>query len=71
MLEFFLLLWGLPAAVGMSLTYRESYFAGDGYFSRRLLPGFVACLFWPLSLPVAALLAWRRSGQAVVGRADL
>lgn len=62
--------WLLPAAVSFALTYLEGVSAGEGRWTLWRVAGLLACLLWPLTLPVfvAFALLHARSARAKARR---
>jgi hypothetical protein len=59
-----ILLWvyGLGAALFMTMTFLEGWADHDGWSLRRIA-GFASCLFWPLLVVVFTLHARRAAAQ--------
>ena len=56
----FFIIWAIPAAISLCLTFRESYFAEEKVLI-WWIAGFVLCLLWPMTLlVVCAALSYQR-----------
>lgn len=59
MTVWFLILWLLPAALLSGMTFAEGESVGAGKWDGWRIAGLVACLAWPLALPVLIYVARR------------